>query len=249
MTAHLFSKGIGTHVIAVIPAKSKSLGIPNKNIQKLADKPLLAYTIEAALKSKTIDRTIVSTDDRKIAEIAKTYGAEVPFLRPTELSNNDTPGLLVIQHAIKYLEDVEAYKVDIAVILQPTSPLRNERHIDKAVEKLVKTGADSVVTVCEVEHHPFWSFILEGDRLLPFSEKGITISRRQDLPKMYALNGAVYVIGRDVLFTQDSVFGRNTRAIIMSHEESVDIDDYFDLFNAEMVLKHWKRWSHEKNKN
>lgn len=236
-------------IVGVIPARGGSKGIPRKNTRNLVGKPLIAFTIEAALKSKLLDRVIVSTNDVKIAEIAKSYGAEVPFLRPTELAKDDTPGLLVIQHAVKYLEDVEACKSDITVILQPTSPLRSERYIDKAVEKLLRTGADSVITVCKVKHHPFWSFIAKGDRLYPFLEKGIAVSRRQDLPKIYAVNGAVYAVRRDVLFEQNSVFGRDTRAVVMPYEESVDIDDYFDLFVAEMVLKYWKGWLHEKSKD
>lgn len=235
-------------IVAVIPARGSSKGIPHKNMRDLAAKPLIAYTIEAALKSKTLDKVIVSTDDVKIAEISKSYGAEVPFFRPVELAGDDTPGLLVVQHAIKHVE-VEGDLVDVVVVLQPTSPLRSERHIDMAVEKLLKTGADSVVTVCKVKHHPFWSFVAKGDRLYPFSEKGMTVSKRQDLPEIYAVNGAVYAVRRDVLFEQNSVFGRDTRAVIMPNEESVDIDDYFDLFIAEMALKHWKRWSHEKSKN
>lgn len=236
-------------IVAIIPARGGSTGIPYKNIKEIAKKPLIAYTIEAAKKAKYIDRIIVSTDDEKTAKIAQFYSAEVPFLRPTELAKDDTPGLLVIRHAVSYLEDVEGYEVKIVVILQPTSPLRGVKYIDEAVEKLLKTGADSVVTVCKVKHHPFWTFIAKGDRLYPFSEKGITISRRQDLPEIYAVNGAVYAVKRDVLFKQNSVFGKDTRAVVMPYEESVDIDDYFDLFIAEMVLKYWKGWLHEKGKD
>lgn len=236
-------------IVAVIPARGGSKGIPGKNIRGLAGKPLIAYTVEAALKSKTLKRVVVSTDDVKIAEVARSYGAEVPFLRPAELAKDDTPGLLVIQHAVKYMEEDEGHKLDVVVVLQPTSPLRSEKYIDEAVEKLLRTGADSVITVCKVRHHPFWSFTVKGERLYPFSEKGITISRRQDLPEIYAVNGAVYAVRRDVLFEQNSVFGRDTRAILMLHEESVDIDDYFDLFVAEMMLKYWKGWIDEKSKD
>ena len=236
-------------IVAVIPARGGSKGIPLKNIQDLGGKPLISYTIEAALRSKTLNRVIVSTDDVRIAEISRFYGAEVPFLRPVELASDDTPGLLVIQHAIKHVEEVGGNTVSVVVVLQPTSPLRNEGHIDDAVEKLLKTGADSVVTVCKMKHHPFWCWsAMEGDRIIPFSDKGINIGRRQDLRETYALNGAVYAIRRDVLFKQNSIFGKDTRALFMSNEESADIDDYFDLFNAEMVLKHWKKWLHEKNK-
>jgi N-acylneuraminate cytidylyltransferase/CMP-N,N'-diacetyllegionaminic acid synthase len=231
--------------VVVIPARGGSKGVPHKNIVDLAGKPLIAYTIQAALKSKNSQRVIVSTDDVKIAEVAKSYGAEVPFLRPAELAKDDTPSLLVIQHAVKYLEENEGHKVDVVVVLQPTSPLRSEKYIDEAIEKLLRTGADSVVTVCEVKHHPFWSFIAKGDRLYPFSKKGITTSRRQDLPEIYAVNGAVYVVRRNVIFEQNALYGKDTRAVVMSYEESLDIDGYFDLFIAEMMLKHWKRWLHE----
>jgi CMP-N,N'-diacetyllegionaminic acid synthase len=236
-------------IAAVIPARGGSKGIPRKNMRDLAGKPLIAYTVEAALKSKILRRVVVSTDDVEIAEVAKSYGAEVPFLRPAELAKDDTPGLLVIQHAVKYMEENEALKLDVVVVLQPTSPLRSEKYIDEAVEKLLRTGADSVITVCKVRHHPFWSFTVKGERLYPFSEKGITIGRRQDLPEIYAVNGAVYAVRRDVLFEQNSVFGRDTRAILMLHEESVDIDDYFDLFVAEMMLKYWKGWIDEKSED
>lgn len=231
--------------VVVIPARGGSKGIPHKNIVDLAGKPLIAYTIQVVLKSKNSQRVIVSTDDVKIAEVAKSYGAEVPFLRPAELAKDDTPSLLVIQHAVKYVEENEGHKVDVIVILQPTSPLRSEKYIDEAIEILLRTGADSVVTVCEVKHHPFWSFTAKGDRLYPFSKKGITISKRQDLPEIYAVNGAVYAVRRNVLFEQNSLRGKDSRKVVMSYEESLDIDNYFDLFIAEMMLKHWKRWLHK----
>jgi len=229
-------------IVAIIPARGGSKGIPRKNIQEIAGKPLLAYTIEAAFKSKYINRVIVSTDSPEIAKIAKSYGAEVPFLRPPELAKDDTPGIVVVQHAVRYLETVEGYPVDIVVILQPTSPLRKTKYIDAAIKKLIESGADSVVSVCEVKHHPFWSFIMKNDKLYPFIEKGLTITRRQLLPKVYSANGAVYAVKKDVLFKENSVFGKDTRAIVMPREESVDIDDYFDLFMAEMVIKYWKEW-------
>ena len=238
-----------SRIVGVIPARGGSKGIPYKNIQKLGGRPLISYTIEAALKSKSLSKVIVSTDDARIAEISRSFGAEVPFLRPADLAKDDTPSLSVIQHAVKYIEDTERCVLDVIVILQPTSPLRNEKYIDDAVEKLLKTGVDSVVTVCKVKHHPFWSFIAKGDSLYPFSMKGIAVNKRQDLPEIYGLNGAVYAVRRNVLFEQNSVFGRETKAVVMSEEESVDIDDYFNLFIAEMVLKHWKRWFNEKSKN
>jgi CMP-N-acetylneuraminic acid synthetase len=235
--------------VGVIPARGGSKGILHKNIRDLAGKPLIAYTIEAALKAKTLRRVIVSTDDAKITEVAKSYGAEVPFFRPAELAKDDTPGLLVFQHAVKFIEVDEGANLDTVVLLQPTSPLRSHRYIDEAVKKLLETGADSVITVCKVRHHPFWCFTLEGDRLYPYSKKGMNVSRHQDLPDVYAENGAVYAIRRSVLFDQNSVYGKDTRAVVMPYEESVDIDDYFDFFVAEMMLKHWKGWMNEKSKD
>ncbi len=185
----------------------------------------------------------------KIAEIAESYGAEVPFLRPAEFAKDDTPGLLVFQHAAKFIEEDEGANLDVVVLLQPTSPLRSHRYIDDAVKKLLETGADSIITVCKAKYHPFSSFTFKGDRLFPYSRKGITVSRRQDLPEVYAENGAVYAVRRNVLLEQDSVYGKDTRAVIMPSEQSVDIDDYFDFFVAEMMLRHWKGWMNEKSKN
>jgi N-acylneuraminate cytidylyltransferase/CMP-N,N'-diacetyllegionaminic acid synthase len=235
--------------VGVIPARGGSKGIRHKNTRYLAGKPLIAYTIEAALRSKTLRRVIVSTDDTEIAEVAKSYGAEVPFLRPAELAKDDTPSLLVVQHAVKYIEKDERRKLDVVVLLQPTSPLRNHEYIDDAVKKLLETGADSVITVCKVRHHPFSCFTFEGDRLFPFSRKGISVSRRQDLPEVYAENGAVYAVRRNVLLEQNSVYGKDTRAVVMPYEQSIDIDDYFDFFVAEMMLRHWKGWINEKSKD
>jgi CMP-N,N'-diacetyllegionaminic acid synthase len=225
-------------VMAIIPARGASKGIPKKNIRSLAGKPLIAYTIEAALKSNTIDKVIVSTDSEEIAEISQQYGAEVPFLRPSHLAEDNTPTLPVIQHAISYLENKEGIKGDIVVILQPTSPLRNSNIIDEAVEKLRRTNCDTVVSVCEVKDHPFWSYYIKNDILSPFYE-GSAICR-QELPKIYSLNGAVYVIKRDVLIEQNLILGKQMRPIVMAVEESIDIDDFFDLFIAEMVIKYWK---------
>jgi CMP-N,N'-diacetyllegionaminic acid synthase len=236
-------------IVAIIPARGGSKGISNKNIQKLAGRPLISYTIEAALKSKILSKVIVSTDDARVAEISRSFGAEVPFLRPADLAKDETPSLPVVQHAVKYIEDAEGCIIDVVVLLQPTSPLRNEKYIDTAVEKILGTGADSVITVCRVKHHPYWNFIAKGDSLCPFIRNDVNPTRRQDLPEMYAPNGAVYVVRRDVLFNQDSILGKDIRAVVMPIEESIDIDGYFDLFIAEMTLKYWKEWLHEKSKD
>ena len=142
-------------IVGVIPARSGSKGIPNKNIKPLAGRPLIYYTIQAGLESRLLNRLLVSTDSPEIEDIAKGYGAEVPFLRPAELAQDDTPRLPVVQHAARYLEKTEGYKPDIMVTLQPTSPLRRAEHIDAAIDMLISTKADRVLSVCEAEHSPY----------------------------------------------------------------------------------------------
>jgi CMP-N,N'-diacetyllegionaminic acid synthase len=238
-----------TNVIAVIPARGGSKGIPRKNIVPFAGKPLICYTIEAALRSRYLKRVIVSTDDADIAKVAKDCGAEVPFLRPPNLSQDDTPSVSVLKHAVNIIEESQGSLCNFVVLLQPTSPLRNEKYIDLTVEKMLETGADSVITVCEVRHHPFWTFVANEDRLhslLPNCDKS---SRRQELPQTYSPNGAVYLVKRGVLFNENTVFGKDLRGIIMPSEESIDIDDYYDLFLGEMTGKYWKEWLNEKREN
>jgi CMP-N,N'-diacetyllegionaminic acid synthase len=238
-----------SNIMAVIPARGGSKGIPGKNIVLLAGKPLVCYTIKAALKSRYLKHVIVSTDDADIAKIAKDCGAEVPFLRPSNLSQDDSSSVSVVKHAVSIVEESEGCLLDFIVLLQPTSPLRDESCIDLAIEKILKTGADSVISVCKVKHHPFWNFIAHEDRLhslLPNNDKS---SRRQELPQTYAPNGAVYVVKRDALFNENTMFGKDLRGIIMPSEESIDIDDYYDWFLAEMTSKYWKEWLNEKRKD
>ncbi len=246
----MVTMAVEKHIVAIIPARAGSKGIPKKNVRCLAGKPLIAYTIEAALNSEVIDRVIVSTDSNEIADIAKSYGADVPFLRPPELSTDDASSFSVFRHAIEYLEKNESYPVDIGVLLQPTSPLRGAKRIDEVIEKILTSDCNSVITVCKTKHHhPYWSFKMQDDELIPLMENVIPINRRQLLPDVYAVNGAVYAIKRNVIFEQASFFGKNVRAIIMSEEESLDIDNYLDFFIAEMVLTCWKRWIDDKNEN
>lgn len=183
------SKGKRPKILAIIPARGGSKGIPRKNIKILCGKPLIAYTIEAALSSKRIDKVVVSTEDEEIAEIAKGYGAEV-IPRPLELAKDDTSSLPVYQQVIKHLAEVEICYPDIIAVLQPTSPLRLVQNIDGAIEKFLETACDSVVSICEVECIPFWMYTLEGDRLKQVIEDGQKTTR-QDIPKGYGLNSAL----------------------------------------------------------
>lgn len=222
------------NIVAIIPARGGSKGIRRKNIRVLNGKPLVAYSIIEAKKSRFINHVVVSTEDEEIAGVAKEWGAEIPCLRPPELAGDEVPTLPVIQHMTACVE--ESYgAVDVVVLLQPTSPLRTVEDIDAAIGKLIDTKADAVVSVVEVKHHPYLSFQLDGDRLEPLYgvEKR---TQRQRLPPVYALNGAVYVTRRDVLLSS-GIYGDDNRAIVMPEERSFDIDNMFQFRLVEMIMR------------
>lgn len=225
-------------ILAVIPARGGSKEIPRKNIKKIGGKPLIAYTIEAALKSKYLDRIIVSTDDEEIAEIAKKCGAEVPFIRPKELAEDDVPLVPdVLRHSVEELKRNENFDVDIIVMLQPTSPLRKTKYIDLAIEKLINTKCDWVVTVLKVNHHPFRMRRMKGDKLeLLFAAKK-TWAQRQDLPPVYYLTGALYATRKDVIMKKDVFQNKDWRGIAMEEEDGIDIDTLTDFLVVDAILK------------
>lgn len=226
-------------IVAIIPARGGSKSIPYKNIKKLAGKPLIAYTIEEAIKSKTLDRVIVSTDDDRIAKVSRKYGAEVPFKRPAKLAKDTSHTPPVIKHAIKYLENKEKYKVDLVVTLQPTSPFRKAKDIDDAIEKIIKTNADSVVSICEADYPPYWMKKIKGDKVYSFVKSKIDyhLLERQQLPKTYKLNGAVYVTKRDLIMKKNKIIDGDVRAIIMDPIRSIDVDSITDFLLAEVIMK------------
>jgi len=227
-------------IVAIIPARGGSKGIPRKNVKLLCGKPLIAYAIEAALSSKYIGRVVVSTEDKEIAEVAGEYGAEV-IERPAELARDDTSSFLVCQHVIRYLEEIKNFYPDVVVVLQPTSPRRIVEDVDRAVEKFLEADCDTVVSVCEAEHPPHWMYTLEGDRMKPVIPGGEKITRRQDTPKIYRLNGAVYVTSRDIIMNENRVLGNDTRAYIMPIERSIDIDTELDFQFADLLMKKGER--------
>nr|WP_231701885.1 acylneuraminate cytidylyltransferase family protein [Crassaminicella thermophila] len=226
-------------IIAIIPARGGSKGIKNKNIKYLIDKPLISYTIEAAKKSKYIDRIVVTTDDIEIKKVSEQFGVEVPFIRPKELAQDDTPGIEPIIHAVKWLEDNEGYRADYVINLQPTSPLRTSEDIDQAVEKLLNSNSISLVSVCESSEHPYWMKKIENGIMQSFLEVDIKNKnyRRQDLPKVYSLNGAIYMSTTENLVSNKSFYSENTLPYIMPKERSIDIDDMIDFKLAELTLR------------
>lgn len=229
------------NILAIILARGGSRGIPRKNVRLLCGKPLIAYTIEAALGSKLINRVVVSTEDEEIAKVSKKQGAEV-ISRPPELAQDDTPSLPVYQHAIRHLEKMEDYRPEILVILQPTSPLRIVEDIDRAIEGFLeaKSKCDSIVSVCEVEHPSHWMYTLVENMLKPVIKDAENVVRRQDASKVYRLNGAVYVTSRDIIMKENRVLGRNIKAHIMPPERSIDIDTELDFKLAELLMRERK---------
>jgi CMP-N,N'-diacetyllegionaminic acid synthase len=231
-------------ILAIIPARGGSRGIHGKNLVSLCGQPLIQYTIDASKNSKTISRTILSSDSNEIIEYCKAWGIEVPFKRPRELARDDTLMIDVVKHILQFLKESENYTPDFILILQPTSPLRTAKHIDDAVELLEKTGCDSVVTVVEVPHqyNPMSVMKIVNGRLIPFLEgEGTTRLSRQTKPKVYARNGAaVYAVRYTTIMQYNNFFGKDSRPLIMKHEESVDIDTDFDLQLAESLLKKTK---------
>lgn len=224
------------NVLGVVPARGGSKGIPNKNVTTVAGRPMLAYTADAVRASRRLTRAVVSTDDEAIARVARSLGLEVPFLRPAELAVDGAPMLPVLQHAVRELAGA-GFSAEAVVLLQPTSPLRRAEHIDRAVDLLETTGADSVVSVVEVPHQfaPTSVMRLEGERLRPYVE-GPLVTRRQEKPRVYARNGPAVVAVRTSVLEHGSLYGDDCRPMVMSAADSVDIDGPEDLTFAELLL-------------
>ena len=229
-------------MLGIITARGGSTGIPGKNIRLLAGKPLIAYTIEAAQKSGMFDRIILSTDCPMIAHIAKRYGCEAPFLRPQELAESTTASLPVIQHAIGWLKEHEGYEAEYVMILQPTSPLRQDFHIKESVNLITSTGADSVVSVAEIpENYSFHKamHITDGKLTLingdPVYKR---IARRQDITKSYWSVGSIYLFKSHFLFDAETpnFYGEHTVPYIIEAQYIADINEEADWQKAEEAL-------------
>jgi CMP-N,N'-diacetyllegionaminic acid synthase len=217
---------------ALIPARGGSKGIPRKNIKLLAGKPLIVWTIEAALRSSLLCDVIVSTDDLEIADIARRAGAKVPFLRPPELAQDQTPGIAPVLHAIDKLREY-----DSVLLLQPTSPLRTTEDIDGLLSLVSEKNASSMVSVTEAAAHPNWVYRLNSDTTLVRFVNAEPIARRQDLPPAFALNGAMYFAQIKWLRLSAGLIGAETMGYVMSKEHSVDLDTPLDWKLAEQLLK------------
>ena len=225
-------------VLGIIPARGGSKGVPRKNITPLAGRPLLAHTCAAALASARLSRVVLSTDDPEIAAVGRECGVDVPFLRPAKLAADDTPSLDVLVHTLDWLAERERFHPGVLVLLQPTSPLRRAEQIDRAVDLLLDTGADSVVSVVEVPHqfNPHSVLRVDDGRLVPFLD-GPTSYRRQDKPRVYARNGPAILAVRSEVVRRGELYGADTRPLVMDAFTSADIDDASDLLWAEFLLE------------
>ena len=224
-------------ILALIPARGGSKGIKDKNIIPLAGKPLIAYSIEAAKKSKYIDSIVVTTDSEKIAEVAKRYGARVPFLRPAELAADTSKTIDAVLHAIKTLKSMgENY--DRLVLLQPTQPLRTTDDIGKAIELYYESGENGLVSISSVDDSPLLIRSIDEDgKLINLLSQNSTC-RRQDMPNYYKVNGCIYINKIDEI-NENTSFNDNKVPFIMDKEHSIDIDELSDLWMAECYLKNY----------
>lgn len=230
------------NVLGLIPARGGSKGVPRKNIRQLAGKPLLAYTAEAALASSRLARVILSTDDEEIAEVGRSCGLEVPFLRPAELAEDTTPTLPVVQHAVQFLE-ARGERFDAICLLQPTNPLRQTSDIDGCIELLESAEADTVFTMLAVpaEHNPHWVYFRNNDGSLRLSTGEATpIPRRQSLPPAFHREGSVYVARRDVVMIENSLYGARVIGFEIERSRSVNIDNLEDWAKAESLLSQYR---------
>lgn len=218
------------HTVAVIPARGGSKGVPLKNIQSVAGRPLIAYVIDACLEAASVDRTIVSTDHDGIAEVARDCGAEVPFLRPAEFSGDLVTLDPVIYHAVTTLEAQQGERIDVVLTVQPTCPLLRPETIDRSVQTLIDGGHDSVIMLKEIRHL-YWRRV--NGQFLPLFEKR---ANRQELDPLYSETGAVFASRRSII-TPENRLGTEIGHVIGSEEEAIDIDTEIDLRLAELVIE------------
>ena len=220
-------------ILALVPARGGSKGLPRKNLVRLAGRPLLAYTAECIRECRTPVRAVLTTDDEEIAELGRKLGLEVPFRRPAELAADDTPSLNVVQHALARLSLDEGYRPELVALLQPTSPLRTARHLEDALELFMDGGCDSLLSLTPFRDHPAWACRIDNHLAVPLEPD--EPSRRQDLPSLYRPNGAIYLTTPELL-ARNRLLGDAVAAYVMAPRDSVDIDDAWDLAVAEAAL-------------
>jgi len=224
----------GKRFLAIIPARSGSKGLQHKNIKLLNNKPLMAYTIEAAVKSGIFDEIIASTDNEHYAEIARLYGAHVPKLRPKQLAEDQTTTAEVVVYTIEQLKE-QGKRYDYIMILQPTSPLRDEQDILGSIELLFKKKANAIISMCEIEHPIRWTAELNEEVCLDGFFSSLQ-GRRQEEKTSYRLNGAIYLANTEYYLKDRDFYKKDCYAYIMAKHHSIDIDDIYDFKYAEVII-------------
>ena len=226
-------------ILAVIPARGGSKGIPLKNIRQFKGRPLIEWTVEFVNNFSWIDKSVVSTDHAEIAAIAERAGLSCPFVRPDYLAGDRVSDYEVLVHALSEMERIDQCRYDVVLMLQPTSPFRATADIKKVLSKLIDGNLDSVVTVSEtpLSFHPLKQFVIEKDRLQYFDEKGRSIIARQDLSLTYFRNGVAYAVSRDCLMNQQTVIGKKTAAhVITQHFINIDSEADFEQGESMPIL-------------
>ena len=227
-------------IVAVIPARGGSKGVPRKNIRPLAGKPLIAYAIHTALASRLIDKVVVSTDDEEIASVARQYGAEVPFMRPKELAHDDSPEWLTWQHTIRTLNEMgSTSKMKVFVCVSPTAPLRSVEDVDACIQNFLESDdADTVLAVTPADQNPYFTMVNLNDegyaQLVVSSDP--PIYRRQDAPPVFAITPVAYVLSPDFILSAGSMLEGKVKAVVIPPERAVDIDTELDFKLAELLL-------------
>ena len=234
------------HVLAVVTARGGSKGLPGKNLRELGGKPLIAWTIEAGLQSRRIDRLILSTDDEEIAEVGRRFGADVPFIRPAELATDTSHHPEVMIHAAQFVAEDAAVDYDVILLLQPTVPFRTGAHIDQSIELFLRSGAESLIALKTQDYPPWWMFQLEGERIRPAFEwkPGVNVfnMERQEFPAVYRPNGAIYLTWtQSLIVNKRLVDPADCAYFIMDQAASVDIDTLTDFTLAEAMLADARR--------
>ena len=225
-------------VLGVVTARGGSKGVPGKNIRPLAGKPLIVWTIEAARGAANVNRLILSTDDEAIADVGRSAGIEVPFMRPAELATDTAPTLPVLQHAVAHVE-ASGDRYDAILLLQPTNPFRTTALIEGAIERFSNTNADSLISVSRVpaEYNPHWTYFRDDSGVLRLATgERAPIPRRQDLPPAFHRDGSIYLMRRDVLMEQQSLYGETVLGYEIEADDFVNIDTLEDWSRAEEVL-------------
>ena len=224
--------------LGLIVARGGSKGLPRKNLRPLGGRPLIVHTIEAALACRGLARTILSSEDAEIIEVARGAGCPAPFVRPGELADDRSSSLDVTLHALDWLERHESFRPEVVVLLPPTAPLRRAEHIEGALEVLraeAGSGTEAVVAVTEPDYPPYWMLTVSGGRLSWLFPEGGAVDRRQDLPRAYRPNGSIYAIRVEALRAQRTFYPRATAPYLMPREVSVNIDSEMDFTLAELL--------------